>query len=314
MNSGSRNSTKEETQTKISTTGLVKRYKHVIALEGVSLQVYPGDLFGLLGPNGAGKTTMIRILAGLILPTAGDAYLDGINLNRNTSKALMRTGFVMDTPAFYPHLTGRQNLMALTLMQANSLKFTVDEVLSYVGMSESADRPVKTYSLGMKRRLDIGRALLNDPEILILDEPTSGLDPMGAEQVRRLLVEFISRGKTVLFSSHLLHDVEQLCNRVAIIAKGKLVVQDELPNLLSSRTNTARLRFASPQDAVQLFNSMSENPLLDQTGNVLLVDLSKRSLGELLTLLEQHDLSPAEISRSGDLQQLFLKLTGEQNE
>ena len=314
MNSGSTNSTKEETHPKISTTGLVKRYKHVTALEGVSLQVYHGDLFGLLGPNGAGKTTMIRILAGLIFPTAGDAYLDGINLNRNTSKALMHTGFVMDTPAFYPHLTGRQNLKALSLMQANSPKFTIDEVLSHVGMSESADRPVKTYSLGMKRRLDIGRTLLNDPEILILDEPTSGLDPMGAERVCRLLVDLVSRGKTVLFSSHLLHDVEQLCNRVAIIAKGKLVVQDELPNLLSSRTNTARLRFASPQDAIQLFNSMSENPLLDQTGNVLLIDLSNRSLGELLTFLEQHNLSPVEISKLGDLQQLFLKLTGEQNE
>lgn len=308
------NPTNNQHHPQVHTVGLVKHYGAIKALDGIDLRVFPGDLFGLLGPNGAGKTTTIRILAGLVFPTAGEAWLGGVNLRTHAHHALKPAGFVMDTPAFYPHLTGRQNLQAVSHMLATPPRISAAQALSQVGLSEHADRQVKTYSLGMKRRLDIGRTLLADPEILILDEPTSGLDPMGAEQVRQLLTELVSKGKTVLFSSHLLHDVEQLCNRVAIIDKGKLLVQDQLANLLGSMPQTARLRFAAPEEAAQLLAAMPHNPLLERSRDLIVVDLSNHSLGEILTYLEGHGLPPLEASRMDDLQGFFLKLTGERHD
>ncbi len=298
----------------IQVSGLVKKYSHIIALDNINLEVFKGDIFGLLGPNGAGKTTLIRILAGLILPTKGATWLSGINTSKDSKLALMKTGFVMDTPAAYPHLSGRQNLEAISRMLRGKQQLTVEEVLSRVGLNEHADRPVNSYSLGMKKRLDIGGILLGDPEILILDEPTSGLDPNGINQIHQLLVGLTKNGKTVLFSSHQLHDVEQLCNRIAILNKGKIVATGFLQDLLKSWSKTVRMRFIMVEKAESILSTIPDSPLIERSNDIFLIDRSKHSLSNILGYLEKHDLQPIDVFLGESLEEFFLKLTEGQNE
>lgn len=293
---------------------LVKHYGRVAALDHVSLEVNKGEIHGLLGPNGAGKTTFIRILASLIRPTAGNVWLSGISVNKLPAEALKRTGFVMDSTAAYPFLTGRQNLEAVVRMLHGKQQITVEKTLSIVGLLENADRPVSSYSLGMKRRLDIGTAFLKNPDILVLDEPTSGLDPNGIGQVHQLLIEMVKNGKTILFSSHQLQEVQQLCKKVAILNKGKIVAQGFLKDLLKSQPETVRMRFASVERAKDVLSSMPDSPLKEQSNDILTVDISRHPLSEILAYLEQHAIRPIDITTEERLDEYFIKMTEEQNE
>ena len=214
--------------------------RKVEAVRGVSFDVTEGEVFGFVGPNGAGKTTSIKMLTGLIFPTSGRATIFGQEIP--SPKAMARVGFLPENPYVYPYLTPREFVTLcgrLSGMSGSKLDRRVVEILGRVGMAEAIDRPVQALSKGMGQRVGLASALVHDPDLLILDEPMSGLDPVGRKDVRDLILEERERGKTVFFSTHILSDVEQLCDRVCILRKGEVVVSGKLLDLLeTSKTRT----------------------------------------------------------------------------
>ena len=219
----------------IEVSNLSKRYGELIAVNNVNLAIPQGAIFGFLGPNGAGKTTTIRMLLGLIKQTSGSARILGYDSVNERTKILPLVGAIVETPTFYPYLSGRDNLKELALVAGVAFK-RIDEVLDIVELAARAKDKVKTYSLGMKQRLGIAAALLNNPRIIFLDEPTNGLDPQGTVDMRNLILRLGQNGHTIFLSSHLLYEVEHLCSEVAIVNKGNLLVQGNVQQLLQGRS------------------------------------------------------------------------------
>ncbi|TWH72347.1 ABC-2 type transport system ATP-binding protein [Modestobacter roseus] len=221
--------------TVIATTGLVKRYGRLRAVDGIDLDVRAGDVYGFLGANGSGKTTTVRMLLGLVLPTAGEVRLLDRPMPRRAREVLPRVGALVEGPAHYGHLSGRANLALLDAAGPGGSRRTrrtrIDTVLEQVGLAGVGRRPVRDYSLGMRQRLGLAGALLRRPELLVLDEPTNGLDPQGISEIRELLLTLNREGTTVFLSSHLLAEVEMLATRVGVLDRGRLVLQDELATL-----------------------------------------------------------------------------------
>jgi ABC-2 type transport system ATP-binding protein len=215
----------------LATHGLTKMFGGVAAVDHLDLTVRQGDVFGFLGPNGAGKTTTIRMIFGLIYPTSGYATVLDHRVPDDRLEALRHVGGFVEVPAFYGNMSARRNLRLLGGLSGPVDKTRIDEVLDVVGLLGRADSKVGDYSHGMKQRLGIAHALLNKPEVIILDEPTSGLDPQGMKDVRELIRELGKGGTTVFLSSHLLHEIEQICNRAVIINKGKVVVEGPVSEL-----------------------------------------------------------------------------------
>ena len=212
----------------IEATGLSKLYGEFVAVDHLDLQVRQGEIYGFLGPNGAGKTTTLAILLGLIAPTAGTMRVMGAAPGSST--ALGQVGAMIETPAFYPFLSGRDNLRVLA-GYTETPSARIDVVLAQVDLADRADDKFQTYSLGMKQRLGVAAALLKNPPLLILDEPTNGLDPAGMADMRRLIRQLGRDGHTVLLSSHLMNEVEQVCDRVGVIARGKIVAEGTVDEL-----------------------------------------------------------------------------------
>lgn len=207
--------------------------RRVIAVDQLSLEVQRGEVFGFLGPNGAGKTTTLKMLMGLIYPTSGQAWIFGHPIGDHASKA--KLGFLPESPYFYDYLTGREFLNFyghLFGLWGASLDNRVDGLLELVGMAHARDLQLRKFSKGMLQRVGIAQALINDPELVVLDEPMSGLDPIGRKEVRDLILRLKESGKTVMFSSHILHDAEMLCDRVAMIMKGRLVACGTVSDLI----------------------------------------------------------------------------------
>src|SRR6202047_1387315 len=222
----------------VETHGLTKRYgTGITAVDSLDLNVYRGEVYGFLGPNGAGKTTTLRMLLGLIRPTAGSAKVVGAP--PGSPESLIKVGAIVETPAFYPYLTGYANLLLLaTYCGVDGSR--VDATLAEVALTPRAHHKFSTYSLGMKQRLGIAAALLKEPELLILDEPTNGLDPQGMADARNLIIELGKGDRTGLISSHLLGEVEQMCTRVGVIRKGKIVAEGTVDQLRGAATLTVR--------------------------------------------------------------------------
>jgi ABC-2 type transport system ATP-binding protein len=210
--------------------GLVKRYGELTAVAGVDLTVEAGDVYGYLGPNGAGKTTSLRMMLGLIRPTAGSVRVFGRD-PQLTVQALEGVAGFVEAPAFYPYLTGRRNLELLAAFDGDGAGARVDQVLETVELADRAGDKIGGYSHGMRQRLGIAGALLRDPRLLLLDEPATGLDPAGMRDMRLLIRRLADQGMTVVLSSHLLAEVEELCNRVAIVRNGKIVYEGEIAAL-----------------------------------------------------------------------------------
>jgi ABC-2 type transport system ATP-binding protein len=221
------------TEDPIVTRRLGKRYRHGTAVDGLDLRVRLGEVYGLLGPNGAGKTTTLRILVGLVRPSAGSASVLG--LPPGHPSALARLGALVEAPAFYPYLSGWRNLLLLARSSAVPAG-RVDVVLDRAGLTGSAHRRYGTYSLGMKQRLGVAAALLKDPELLILDEPGNGLDPRGMVEMRDLIRALRDENRTVLLCSHLLAEVEKVCDRIGVVDQGRLVAEGPLAEVGQGRT------------------------------------------------------------------------------
>jgi ABC-2 type transport system ATP-binding protein len=214
---------------------LSKRYGSRPAVDGLDLSVQPGELFGFLGPNGAGKTTTIRMVLGLVKPTAGSVEILGHEVRRHRREVLPRVGALVESPALYGYLSGLDNLRAVGDVLGGVPRRRLDEVIELVGLRGRERDRVRTYSLGMKQRLGLAMAVLNDPELLILDEPANGLDPAGIVEMRDLLRRLAGEGKTVFLSSHVLSEVQQICSRVAIIDRGHLVKVANVHELLQGQ-------------------------------------------------------------------------------
>ncbi len=221
----------------IEVEGLRKEYRRVrggrtLAVDGLDMAVPQGGVFGFLGPNGAGKTTTIRCVLGLVRPTAGRCTLLGAAVRAALASVIRRVGSIVETPALYPRFSGRLNLELFGRLQGIG-RPTVDAVLDQVGLADRAGDQVRTYSLGMKQRLGIAAALLKDPELLILDEPANGLDPAGIKEVRDLVRRLGNEGRTVFVSSHQLAEVQQMCDRVAILSRGRVVAAGRVAEVLA---------------------------------------------------------------------------------
>jgi ABC-2 type transport system ATP-binding protein len=233
----------------VEARGLVKRYGEIVAVDHVDLSVERGDVFGYLGPNGAGKTTSLRMLLGLIRPTGGSARLFGRDPLVEGAKALDGVAGFVEGPRFYPYLAGRKNLRLLADYDEPVSRSRIEEVLELVDLRERAKDRVGGYSHGMRQRLGIAAALLREPRLLLLDEPTTGLDPAGMRDMRELVRRLAGEGITIMLSSHLLYEVEELCNRVAIIRKGEIVYEGGLRDLLATAGSRYRLRAVDPERA-----------------------------------------------------------------
>jgi ABC-2 type transport system ATP-binding protein len=230
---GGRTVTRMETTTEyvVETHGLTKLFGERRAVDSVDLRIPSGSAFGYLGPNGAGKTTLIRTLLGLTKPSSGTISLLGRPIPEQRADALARIGAIVEEPRFHPFLTGRENMRIVAAARERESHARIDDALQRVGLQHRADDRVKTYSQGMRQRLGVARCLLADPELLILDEPTNGLDPAGIEEFRGLVRSLVDEGRTVVLSSHLLSEVERICDAIAIVDRGRVVVQGPIADL-----------------------------------------------------------------------------------
>ena len=310
----------------ISTYRLTKAFGKLVAVNDLHLQVMRGDVFGFLGPNGAGKTTTIRMLLGLIRPTAGSAIIFGMDNAYQLPAILQRIGAIVETPAFYPYLSGKDNLHAVAaasgMISGSASNRRVEEVLEIVELGSQAEDAFRNYSLGMKQRLGIGAALLADPELVILDEPTNGLDPAGQFEIRQLIQRLSTLGKTIFISSHFLHDIQQVCNRVAILQKGNLIKQGAVNKLLQQGEQII-IRLNSINETEQALTLLQQNKEREypwiahvymdtskQNMPILRVDAPRTRSAEVNALLAQHNLFAAEIHpQEGSLEEIFLGLT-----
>jgi ABC-2 type transport system ATP-binding protein len=236
----------------IETSGLTKRFGERLAVEDVDLRVPRGSAFGYLGPNGAGKTTLIRMLLGLTGSTAGTMSMLGRPLPDERREALTRVGAIVEEPRFHGHLTGRENLRIVAAAREPEAGERIDGALARAGLAERADERVKRYSQGMRQRLGVARALLADPELLILDEPTNGLDPAGIHEFRAMIRGFVAEGRTVLLSSHLLDEVERICDQVAIVDRGRVVSQGTIAELAGGERRGLLIGTSEDQEALAI--------------------------------------------------------------
>jgi ABC-2 type transport system ATP-binding protein len=245
----------------IVTRALTKRFGRTLAVDSIDLTVREGDRYGFLGPNGSGKTTLVRMLLGLVYATSGEIEVLGRPVPKRVAEILPQVGSLVEGPAAYPHLAGRTNLSLIDAAgpgDRRSRRRRIDEALERVGLAGVDRRPVKAYSLGMRQRLGLAAALLRTPRLLILDEPTNALDPQGIREVRELLIELNRAGTTVFLSSHLLSEVEQLCTRVGVVDRGRLVLEEDLAALRGS-TGRVLVHTPDPTLAVSILDGQLEH-------------------------------------------------------
>jgi ABC-2 type transport system ATP-binding protein len=299
----------------IEVAGLRKEYRRLrgsprVAVDGLDFAVPEGGVFGFLGPNGAGKTTTIRCLLGLVAPTAGTCRLLGTDARGELQRVVGRVGAIVESPALFPTMSGRRNLELLGRLEGIG-PGRVTATLERVGLAERADDLVKRYSLGMRQRLGLAAALLKDPEVLILDEPANGLDPAGIKEVRELLRGLGGEGRTVFVSSHLLSEVRQVCDQVAILARGRCVAAGPVAQVLSSARGVGllvRLEDLERGRAVLAAAGIQTAP----NGEVLRVALPPEEAATVTKALAAEGLYLTELrADEADLETVFLELTGE---
>ncbi len=296
----------------LRTVGLTKRYGRLTALADLDLEVPRGQVYGFLGPNGAGKTTAISLILGLIAPSGGHAEMFGLDTRTHLSEALRRTGAILEGPSFYPHLSGRDNLRVWGALSGSIDGRRLDEVLELVGLQGRGRDRVRTYSLGMKQRLGLAAALLHDPDLLVLDEPTNGLDPAGMREFRQLIKELGQLGKTVFVSSHLLNEVELMCNHVGIVKGGRLLTQGSVATLLG-RGQALEMQVTDPEKAVQVLESLDWVEGVKRQDDRLVVDAPSERAAELSRALAEHQIYLSVLRpRDSSLEEFFLEVTGEE--
>ena len=294
----------------VAARGLVKRYGEIVAVDRVDLTVERGDIFGYLGPNGAGKTTSLRMLLGLIRPTEGTVELFGRNPHVDGATALADVAGFVEGPTFYPYLSARRNLRLLSAYDEGDSRSRIEELLELVELRDRGDDRVGGYSHGMRQRLGIAAALLRQPKLLLLDEPTTGLDPAGMRDMRDLVRRLARQRITVLLSSHLLGEVEELCNRVAIIRKGRIVYEGRLQDLLATAASGYTLRSPELERAKALLLAQAGIREVASVDGFLRFQADEEAVAALSIALGQARVGvTALVPETASLEELFLGLT-----
>ena len=302
--------TRAMSESVLVTEKLSKSYRRLEAVKDLDLEVRGGEVFGFLGPNGAGKTTTIRMCLGLIRPTSGRALVLGRDVQLHGAQALPRVGALIESPALYGYMSGRNNLLCFADTLCGVPKSRIDELLELMDLRDRQLDLVRTYSLGMKQRLGLAVAMLHDPELLILDEPANGLDPAGIVEMRTLLRKLAAGGKTVFISSHVLAEVQQTCDRVAILNRGELIRVAPVTELVRG-SGEFEVRVANPVEAVAAIRRQPwGNGARVVDGVVVTASPSGRGR-ELNEFLVRSGFSPDSVSeRAEELEDVFLRLTG----
>lgn len=299
---------KRMTETTLSVRNLTKTIGKKQIIKGISFDLKAGEVFGFLGPNGAGKTTTIRMIVGLIKPTSGVIEICGHNIRTDFKKAMAKMGCIVENPELYPYLTGEENLRHFAAMLPDVGDTRIAEVTEMAGLTERIGDRVKTYSLGMRQRLGIAQALLNEPRVLILDEPTNGLDPAGIREMRQFIRELAEKnGLSVLVSSHLLSEIQLLCDRVAIVASGEVIEVDSVENLLN-RQEKMIWKVSPLEKGKEVLSSFTE--VEEGMDGYLITSFSEADAPIWNTALIKAGVSVIEMNRKlPALEDLFLEVT-----
>ncbi len=298
----------------LRTSALSKRYGSILAVRSLDLEILPGQVLGLLGPNGSGKTTTISMILDLVRPTAGRVELFGLPLLEHRWACLRRIGAIIESPAFYPYLSGRDNLRLMAQAVGDVPESAVDEALERVALTERARSPYKTYSLGMKQRLGIAFTLVRQPDFIVLDEPTNGLDPAGTKEVRELIVALAAEARTVLLASHLLHEVQQVCSHVAILKRGELLMQGAVEEILRG-DGSLLLRAADLAAARRVLEQVEWLGGIEESNGYLRVRAPAEASARLNALLAERGIYLSELRPDeSTLEQFFLEVTEESSD
>nr|WP_254639379.1 ABC transporter ATP-binding protein [Cohnella sp. GbtcB17] len=297
----------------MKTSGLTKKYKTHTAVDGISLSLKKGEIYGFLGQNGAGKTTTIRMIMGLIKPTSGRIELFGKDAESSRKSAFERIGSMIEIPGFYTNLTAVENLDIHRRMMGMGNKESIEESLEQAGLLDARNKRVKNFSLGMKQRLGIARALLHHPELLILDEPTNGLDPAGIKEVRQLIIDLASkRNIAVLVSSHILSEIQQMATKLGIVHRGKLVEEIEQQELQMKNRHCVEFKVSNEREAVMLLEQKMDirDYSVPEPGVIRVFEQLSESAA-INRMLVENRIEVAEITMLREtLEDYFLSLTG----
>lgn len=297
----------------IKTKGLTKNFGKEKAVSGLDMEIPKGEIYGFLGPNGAGKTTTIRMLLGLMKPTAGTIHIFQKDLIKERINILKKVGSLVENPSYYPHLTAYENLEALRKILGVS-KARIQEVLDIVRLSDVANKKVKGFSLGMKQRLGIAASLLNNPDLLILDEPTNGLDPSGIIEIRNLIKRLPAEtGMTILISSHLLSEIDQLATTVGIVTKGKMIFQDSIEEMRRFAQQKITLKVSDSERAWRALLAKGIRADFEE-GTILLSKCSDEKVAEAVCGLVTDGFSIYRVEEEKrSLEDIFLQMTKEES-
>ena len=294
----------------IETVGLTYNFGSQTVVKDLSLQVPKGSIYGFLGPNGAGKTTTIKILLNLLKSPSDQVFIFGKEINNNRITSLKRMGALVEQPAIYTHLTGKENLVNRCILLGINKSKSI-EMLSLVGLTDAADKKAGNYSLGMKQRLGIALALISDPELLLLDEPTNGLDPNGIIEIRNLMIDLTTKhGKTILVSSHLLAEIERTATHVGIINKGELLFQGTIQELQNLSKPIVKIDVNDIAIAKNILITAGAEVITDDDQSISVTFKGKEDMGKLNSLLIKNDIIVYSLAREKkDLENLFLDIT-----
>ncbi len=305
----------------IELVSLRKEYKDFVAVDDLNLSIKRNSFTGLLGPNGAGKSTTLKILTHLIRPTSGEAYLNGTDVTADPKTALTGVGTVIETPEFYGYLTPRETFRyigGILGMSSESISSETEEILSKVKMTEWADKKLGTFSKGMKQRIALGQALLNDPSVIILDEPTSGLDPRGMAEIREILknLRIESNNLTIVMSSHVLHEVEDLCDRVAMVNHGRLILHDDISVVTSIsgvETMILRTETVPSEPMIDKVSGLDAVVSAERNGNEIMIkyDTRLRSRSALFSDIGSLGIGAYSLAEGDNLEAKYLDLIKE---
>ncbi|HSW57574.1 MAG TPA: ABC transporter ATP-binding protein [Dehalococcoidales bacterium] len=294
----------------LRTTNLSKNFGTLKAVDNFSVEISRGEVFGLLGPNGAGKSTIVGMILNLVTPTRGRIEVFGRDLKDNPWSALKKIGAVIESPAFYPYLSGRDNLESLAISIGDISRNRITEVLERVNLLSRAKDKYSNYSMGMKQRLGIASTLLRDPELIILDEPTNGLDPAGMKEIRDLIPQLAHENRAVILCSHLLHEVEQVCTRVAILKKGVTLADASVQELLTNH-RMMEIKVDDTEKALKILSGLTWVKSTKIENGYLVLEAPAENASLVNKALAEQGIFASElIQRNSGLEKVFLQLTG----
>ncbi|MDD4874296.1 MAG: ABC transporter ATP-binding protein [Dehalococcoidales bacterium] len=295
----------------VRTEHLTKHFGKLVAVDDLSLEVRKGEIFGFLGPNGAGKSTTVGMMLGLVAPTSGKVEIFGLDTQLHLPQILKRVGAMTESIGFYPYLSGENNLNYIARITGGISSTRIEKVLDLVELSGREKDKFSTYSLGMKQRLAIACSLLSDPEFIVLDEPTNGLDPAGVKEIRELIIKLGHEGKTIFLNSHLLHEVEQICERVAIIQHGKMITQGPVKDLMK-KGDLLQLQVTEPEKAMAVLNNLDWIRSIVREDDKLFIDVNAERYAQISAVLAREDIFITEMrAKDNTLEDFFLEITEE---